>query len=84
MNGPTKQLTARWVGEAPGVGEWLKTPLGRTAYEIVGVRQRKPTLEAPNTFVLTVLRHLPSEIPPGATVHAFEWAKRQRRSRRLS
>ncbi len=76
---PTR-LTARWTGRAPRRGEWLKAERGRTAYEITAVRRINGTGGARRyRYVLTCARHAPSDIPEGATVHAWTWDKRERR-----
>ena len=77
---PVCKLNARWAGTRPRRGHWLKAARARTAYEILSVERRKPFGRG-YTLVLTVLRHPPSDIPPGAKLWPWIWDKRERRRR---
>lgn len=80
MTAGVVHLTARWNGLCPPrAGQWLMAPAGRTAYEITAVRRRRLTSRRGYNFVLTCVRHLPSDVPARATVHVWTWDKRQRR-----
>lgn len=70
----TPSLRFRWEGELPRVGQFLKAPRGRTAYEIVAIRSRPGDHGDVGTF--KVARWTPSEVPPEATVHPWQWDKR--------
>ncbi len=77
------RLTMGWpAGEgSPRPGEWLKTPNGRTAYEITAAREvkrRRPALGGRKLLVLTCARHAIADIPDGATVIDFVWNPRNR------
>lgn len=71
-------LTATWYGEPPRLGHFLKSDRGRTAYEITALREVVPRSPAAGCrrFVLTCLRHAPGDVPAGATVHRWRWARR--------
>lgn len=72
----------------PRVGEFFKAPRGRTAYEIVKIRWNTKDWSyiaegdtmGPATGIwrgtFTVCRWEPKEVPPGATLHAWQWDKR--------
>ena len=71
------EIQMRWSSNhLPAIGQWLKAPRGRTAYEITGIRPRRRHKTKGYNFIFTVVRHPPSEIPPGATVHEFRWDSR--------
>lgn len=76
------KLTARWPGiDPPRPGQFLKAPRGRTAYEIVEVRQRKSTGQRNYNLLLICNRWRPADVPEGATIRAWYWDKRQKTRR---
>lgn len=79
------RLTMTWPADepAPGVGQYLRTPRSRTAYEISSARKTEPKRPTFGrvTFVLMCRRVEPKEVPEQATVHMFAWNPRRRRQR---
>lgn len=63
-----------WDGPLPGPGMFLRTTSGRTAYEVVAFTPCRPGSKAVGR--LRCRRTAPSEIPEGATVFDWQWAKR--------
>lgn len=63
-----------WAGPIPTPGVYLKSVRGRTAYEIVTFSPARPGAAS---FGRVRCRRLPpSEIPEGATIFEWQWAKR--------
>lgn len=73
-------LRARWIGDAPEPGHYVKTPTGRVAYLIDEVR-RIPGMPAfgSRRLRLRCWRVPPSEVPPDAVIHPWRWTARTRR-----
>lgn len=66
-------LTAlHWDGDGPMPGQYLRSP--RSAYLIIEVRRSRPGSKSFGRLVVERLR--PHQIPKGAVVHRWEWAKR--------
>lgn len=64
-----------WDGPAPTPGVYFKTVSGRTAYEVLQFKPRRP---GSKTYGTVRCRRLPpSEIPEGATVFTWEWSRRR-------
>jgi hypothetical protein len=68
-----------WEGDEPRPGFYLKTVSGRSAYEILAFKPRRPGSKTYGT--LRCRRVPPNEIPEGATVFWLEWASRRRKRR---
>lgn len=63
-----------WHGPLPTPGTYMRTVSGRTAYEIVEFR---PSREGSKALGRLKCRRVePGEIPEGATVFEWQWAKR--------
>ena len=74
------ELPARWSGNPPAPGDFLKSPRGRIAYHILEVRRRNPRTNARRYgYVFLVERRRPEDIPAEATVHAWRWDPRRKR-----
>lgn len=83
--GLTCSLTMDWHTGTdrpePAVGQFMMTPRGRTAYEIVGVRRVavRRIIFGRTKLRLTCERRLRSDVPEWATVWEFTWYKRERK-----
>jgi hypothetical protein len=76
------RLTLDWHGRPLVIGQWLRSSGGRTAYEIVGVRQiRQRDPDAGDRFALDVVKHPIATIPAGADVRLFRWYSRDPKPR---
>lgn len=63
-----------WCGPTPLPGFYLKSARGRTAYEILAFKRSGDGAKSYGR--VRVRRLCPSEIPDGATVFEWRWAKR--------
>lgn len=74
------KLNMTWRGERPTVGCFLRTPRGRTAYEITAIRPVKTEMKTLGCrrLILTCARWEPKEVPAEATVFEFKWNPRTR------
>lgn len=70
-----------WHGdEPPVVGAWIASERPRVVYEITAVKPLRSGLGT-RRYLLTVTRHVPSEVPEGATRYLMRWNSRRRRRR---
>ena len=69
-------IRARWDGEPPRIGDFLRSPgeRARYAYAIWDV-----DVKSPGRLVLNVQRVDVSEVPAKATVHNWKWDARGRK-----
>lgn len=77
-------MVMTWEGfDQPGVGQFMKSPRGRTAYEICSMRevQMREPRRGIKRYRMHCQRWQPSEVPDGATVWEIYWNKRKRRRR---
>lgn len=69
-------LTMRnWDGPLPRLGEYCKTPRGRTAFKVIEVRT--PTRPAKYRAKFICERTAAASLPEDAVVHEFYWLKRR-------
>lgn len=64
---------AGWEGPPPDIGDYLRSERGRFAYCIIGVH---PSTFAKYNFRFRVVRIKPDEVPVGAKIYTWSWAKR--------
>lgn len=74
MSGNVTLTVNSWAGPLPTPGTYLKAPRGRTAYEVLAFL---PARAGARTLGrLRCRRVVPSEVPEGATVFGWQWARR--------
>lgn len=75
-----KRLRARWEGDPPKVGEYLRSSVRPVyAYVIRGVRERRAyKLATARSLELVVDRVAADDVPADAIVHPWRWDPRRR------
>lgn len=63
-----------WDGPEPTPGTYVRTISGRTAYEVLTFKPRRPGSKTYGT--LRCRRTSPSDVPEGATVFWMQWSRR--------
>lgn len=77
----TMRFHTRSPEEAPRLGDYMKTPNGRTAYHVVGIRPGRTGLAGVKVFAVTVEKLRVDAIPDHAMPYIFHWLPRGKKKR---
>lgn len=70
-------MRVTWYGPVPALGEFFKSPKGRTAYEVLAIR----ALPTRYQYAFKLERWKPADVPEGAVVHGWRWFPRESKPR---
>lgn len=77
----TLRYHARAGDAIPRIGEYMKTPKGRNAYHVVGLRPGRAGLAGVKVYVLTVEKLHAAAIPARGRLFEFFWMPRGKNRR---
>lgn len=77
----TLRYHARPGDAVPRIGEYMKTPNGRTAYHVVGLRPGRTGLTGVKVYNLTVEKLRASAVPDRGRLFTFYWLPRGKKRR---